>query len=333
MEYRIEAAKTGRSSCRHCGMTIEKGSQRFGGEGQVSRWFHLACAAEGAPRAFKPFAEQAAALLADQPAMEPPKARPRDLAAEALLSQNPDDPEARAVFADYLMNNGDPWGEIIALYRADKESAAKKLIKEHAGELFGGLAPKFFEWEGGFVSSVTLEGRSPKKLREQYELLRTLPVACTIRRLALPLPPDAALVEAVCQHPLPALRELFFHYSAAVDALELPQLHELGFFVPAHPEPARKLFGASGVPGLRVLSMFSNSNPLPPDFLDALFTSNLIKQLEELKLHQGAFDDAGADRVFAHAEKIEHIERLELEIPRFRLGELHKRFPRQKKQR
>ena len=59
MGYRLEEAKSGRSMCRLCGLKIPKGAWRFGKSGQPSRWFHLACAAEGAPRSFKPFAAQA----------------------------------------------------------------------------------------------------------------------------------------------------------------------------------------------------------------------------------------------------------------------------------
>ena len=52
MAETIETAKTGRSKCRACRETIEKGALRFGeeqpsafAEGLQMVWYHLACAA------------------------------------------------------------------------------------------------------------------------------------------------------------------------------------------------------------------------------------------------------------------------------------------------
>jgi hypothetical protein len=60
----IEAASSGRAKCRGCGRPIAKGELRFGerqpnafGEGEMTLWFHLRCAAYGRP---EPFLEIAA---------------------------------------------------------------------------------------------------------------------------------------------------------------------------------------------------------------------------------------------------------------------------------
>ncbi len=52
----LEAASTGRASCRYCREKIEKGELRFGervpsayGEGEQTQWYHLRCAAERHP--------------------------------------------------------------------------------------------------------------------------------------------------------------------------------------------------------------------------------------------------------------------------------------------
>jgi hypothetical protein len=52
----IEAASTGRASCRYCREKIEKGELRFGdrvpsafSEGEQTLWYHLRCAAERLP--------------------------------------------------------------------------------------------------------------------------------------------------------------------------------------------------------------------------------------------------------------------------------------------
>jgi hypothetical protein len=56
MSDTIEAAPTGRASCRRCREKIEKGELRFGeripsayGEGEQTLWYHLRCAAERLP--------------------------------------------------------------------------------------------------------------------------------------------------------------------------------------------------------------------------------------------------------------------------------------------
>jgi len=52
MAHLVEPASSGRARCRGCGERIEKGELRFGerldnpfGEGEMTHWFHLECAA------------------------------------------------------------------------------------------------------------------------------------------------------------------------------------------------------------------------------------------------------------------------------------------------
>jgi Poly(ADP-ribose) polymerase and DNA-Ligase Zn-finger region len=58
MAHTFEAAASGRSKCRGCGQALPKGELRFGerlpnpfGEGEVTHWFHPACAAYKRPDA------------------------------------------------------------------------------------------------------------------------------------------------------------------------------------------------------------------------------------------------------------------------------------------
>jgi len=59
MTHVIEHASTGRAQCRGCGIKIAKGELRFGekepnafGEGEMTLWFHLPCAAYKRPEPF-----------------------------------------------------------------------------------------------------------------------------------------------------------------------------------------------------------------------------------------------------------------------------------------
>ena len=65
MPHVIEPASSGRAKCRACGLPIAKGELRFGerqanafGEGEMTLWYHLPCAAFARP---EPFLELAAA--------------------------------------------------------------------------------------------------------------------------------------------------------------------------------------------------------------------------------------------------------------------------------
>jgi hypothetical protein len=59
MAHVIEAASSGRAKCRSCDQPIAKGELRFGerqpnafGEGEMTLWFHLPCAAYSRPEPF-----------------------------------------------------------------------------------------------------------------------------------------------------------------------------------------------------------------------------------------------------------------------------------------
>jgi len=69
MAHVIEAASSGRAKCRSCDQPIAKGELRFGerqpnafGEGEMTLWFHLPCAAYSRP---EPFLELQSAAPAD----------------------------------------------------------------------------------------------------------------------------------------------------------------------------------------------------------------------------------------------------------------------------
>ncbi len=77
MTHVIEPASTGRAKCRGCGEPIAKGTLRLGerlpnpfGEGEVTLWFHLACAAYKRPESFLEAVQTTAQEFDDRPALE-----------------------------------------------------------------------------------------------------------------------------------------------------------------------------------------------------------------------------------------------------------------------
>ncbi|HSS28070.1 MAG TPA: hypothetical protein VLL50_08945 [Usitatibacter sp.] len=77
MAHVFEHAASGRAKCRGCRQAIAKGELRFGenlpnpfGEGEVTHWFHPACAAYKRPEAFLEGLPVAAVEVPDREALE-----------------------------------------------------------------------------------------------------------------------------------------------------------------------------------------------------------------------------------------------------------------------
>src|SRR5688572_14306336 len=187
MSWRIEEAKTDRSSCQHCEKPIAKGERRFGKTGIGGGWFHLKCAAAGKPRVFASFQGVAG-----------PKKRPRKVARNAELETrliaNPDDNAVRSVFADWLQGHDDPWGDLIALELAGKQPEAEKLFRKHRGDLCGGFAANLFTWRGGFIDRIRLSGGDCNAQREMLEQIFAVRTTILVRDLELHTGPDARFV-------------------------------------------------------------------------------------------------------------------------------------------
>lgn len=315
MAWRIEQAKSDRSSCRFCNKRIAKGEHRFGNDELTSDWYHLACAPEGKPRAFKPFAAEAAKLASPTVAKPAPKAEgsSRNLELEAKLAADPADRATRAVFADWLQSRGDPWGELIALELAGKKTEAKRLLKQHAEALTGGFGARGLTWKRGFIDDIVVDG-SLKSAKVSLPGLLGIRTAFLTRRLRVALSPDAELVRAIAQHAPKGLRDLFIWLSPAVDELALPSIEKLTLMVqrdrPVGADALRTLFLGARLPKLRRLGFFQA--PLSVDFLRALVESTLCRRLEWLAFYQNALSSEGERFLDSRRRELAHL-KLQLE--------------------
>jgi hypothetical protein len=84
----IEPASSGRAKCRGCDRPIGKGELRFGerqpnafGEGEMTLWFHLPCAAYARPEPFLEIAASAGDRQGGRECQAPQEQRPADAAA------------------------------------------------------------------------------------------------------------------------------------------------------------------------------------------------------------------------------------------------------------
>lgn len=329
MTWRIEQAKTARSSCRHCAVVIALGEYRFGNDERGTQWFHLGCALDGKPRAFKPFAAEAARLLAKQPPPVPMDTTaiddPRNLELEARFAAQPDDDEIRGVYADWLQSRGHPLGEIVALELAGKAATAKQRFKQHRATLTGGLAPKLFEWKRYFIRRVGLESRM--SVTAQIETLATifaLPAAVIMEELAVPAKLEASVAELIGERIPPTVTKLFTWFTNAAANLALPHLTHLELFAfrtfALDPGALEPLFAARHLPKVTRLAIFDG--PIAKPIVTALLDSQLIRQLAWLELSQGAVDAESLVLVRERARELAHI-------PVVRISGAEQAFPTQ----
>jgi uncharacterized protein (TIGR02996 family) len=320
MSYRIENAKTGRSSCRQCGLTIEKDTLRWGSDdGVTSRWIHLTCAVSARPRGFKPFAEEAARMLA---AAKPAAAKPakksgrRNEALEAAIVKDRNDKAAIGVLADWLQAEGDPWGELIALELAEDETRAGKILRANQAELTGGFAPKFFGWRDGLISVAGLEAKAPAQMIALMDGVFQLRTAFALERLQLPIAPTREIMAAVARAPR-TLRSLFIWAGGTgLGALAHPTLQRLEIFSsPKSDVELVDLFRASGLPSLKRFEWFSRQ-PLRASSVQALLDSPLLPRLEVIELNEFALDEEGSRVVLQHVDRLKHLRALKLEPSR-----------------
>jgi uncharacterized protein (TIGR02996 family) len=138
---------------------------------------------------------------------------------EAAIVASPDDKKTWGVFADWLLEQGVPWGEVIAAGVQGKADQAKQKAteKELLGDLEGDIV-----WANGVISSFDFEpddtdAAGDGKMEETLAKVLAHPAGHFIRSLTLGLPPSEdpegwhmdGLIEAVAEAgPLPFLETL-----------------------------------------------------------------------------------------------------------------------------
>ena len=315
--WRIEKAKTSKGSCRECGRVIIEGELRFGQDEKNSTWFHLACGATGAPRAFKPFAAKVAELSATTPRpATTPKAAPLPAKAKELLSGGRLDPKSLAVLADWLQSSGDAWGELLALEAAGEKKLANAHLSKHRDSLTGSFGLRPFFWKRGFIDEASLQG-NPATLASQVEELATLRTASRLRVLALMGKTDAAVFVAISQKAPASLRELTIEWPGkGIEALSLPKLQALRIRLR---NPGDDFLEKASLPGLKRLIIhgkrpsegdFGTGAVLSPAFLDRLLDSKLISRLQTIEIGHGALDEKGARHVLERKATLSKVKQV-----------------------
>jgi uncharacterized protein (TIGR02996 family) len=146
---------------------------------------------------------------------------------EATCRASPGAPEPWAVYADWLMGEGDPRGELAALHCNGKENEARKFLKAHGARLLGDLEAHLgggireLRWRHGFPIGATLvnpDADSSVKLDELTRAFLALPLARFIESLRFGLASYASdndwtstLAAVTRAEQAPRVRELLFN--------------------------------------------------------------------------------------------------------------------------
>ncbi len=114
---------------------------------------------------------------------------------EALIAKAPDDPQNYLVYADWLIQQGDPLGELISVETKNEgnaspelEARAKALHDEHDATWLGELAEQegvTLTWKRGFIHTAILGDDESAEIEhaDLYRKLRAAPAAVMLREL------------------------------------------------------------------------------------------------------------------------------------------------------
>jgi uncharacterized protein (TIGR02996 family) len=225
----------------------------------------------------------------------------RRAALEAAIDEDPDDPRGYSVFADWLQEQGDPRGELIALQQAAESdrslAAAARECFEKQVDRFGSFTTCEFTWRHGFVRRATLGVSSS----ESANFVRTLldhPSGRFIVDLSLweSAPSSSILgltIDALVEQPRSALRSL----SVVARSTELSVIARLL----EHAFPRLTRLGILGA-------------PFADDLVVLLCGSPLVRQLRELDLAGGMLTDRGVTRLAQNADALAHLDLLDLRL-------------------
>jgi uncharacterized protein (TIGR02996 family) len=157
----------------------------------------------------------------------------RDPEIEAKLAAEPDD-DLAVVYADWLIEHGNPLGELFACATDDK--ARKRVQAKHGAALWGRFAEyaRLFDitWTHTGASAITVKRASALQLEWGHVIagVLDLPLAAFCRSLSVgPLPTSANtqlddLIDTIAAQPRPSISSLAFAGEGAYRPIDLTRL-------------------------------------------------------------------------------------------------------------
>jgi uncharacterized protein (TIGR02996 family) len=130
-----------------------------------------------------------------------------------MLADNPDDKDRWQVYADWLLEQGERWGEVIVAACAGKTT--KEREDELAAQWIDGLDGITVTWRHGVVYEVTIAPDNERRMGDASQRMFAHPAGRWLRSLTVVLPPHGvswgcgdAIQSIVEGGPLPLLERL-----------------------------------------------------------------------------------------------------------------------------
>jgi uncharacterized protein (TIGR02996 family) len=174
--------------CKVCRKPLRRGSECWGIASTPPRWYHLACALAARPAGFATFAPFVRLkVAAATPSTKGRVARSPKL--EAAILAAPKDRGAIAVLGDWLQEQGDPWGELIALSLARRRAAVELFLAARMQDLAGSLdslgAFPQLTWRDGLIRAAAPRGDKPTLIAKWLTTLFGLRTAFAIDKVQI----------------------------------------------------------------------------------------------------------------------------------------------------
>lgn len=138
---------------------------------------------------------------------------------ERAIANAPDDFSSYVVYADWLLEQGNPRGELIGLQRLNKKRESEALLQKHAADLLGPLSnfPEAITnvlWHMGFVRACRVATAEDQDGEEALRALSGHPSFTFLRKLTVGILDvegnDYSLLwRELAEHPKPILEELY----------------------------------------------------------------------------------------------------------------------------
>jgi uncharacterized protein (TIGR02996 family) len=277
------------------------------GKDETALWYHLECALKMRPMppGFAKYAKHARIDVAEK------NQKPRGVAArnpklEAQIIAHPGDRDALAVLADWLQAEGDPWGELMALAMAGKNT--DRFFASHKKDFVGTVYDGDLIWRDGLIREFFSETNLPKSLVKTLGQLFELRTAFALERIFVPCI-TAEVVAALAKAPrgLRAISTRATEKNLALLAHPTVTCLELSGGTPDDAALARLLDGKR-FPAVRRLDWDAYpGDALPASSLKVLLESKLLERLEVLALEKPVLDRAGSELLLANVDKLRHI--------------------------